>query len=143
MPRNYDIDTKVPKKPGEKIRCTKKEKEYRLRKLLHLSKNGWSTDQLEDFACQEWGLKIQQARAYVGDVLDSCVAAVSTLDKRRIAALTLMRFENAYRMAASQRNPSAMVAANAQIALHWVHHAPEITVNATEASNSLDPEEEF
>lgn len=135
--------TPKSKKPGERTRCTKIEREYRVRKLLHLSKNGWSVDQLEDYTMEEWGLKREMARKYVHEVLDICVGAISMMDKRRIAAITLMRFENAYRMAAAQRNPAAMVAANAQIAQHWINHAPEITVNQSEVTEVADPEEDF
>ena len=145
MPRSKPEKPTTPKskKPGERHRCTKLEREYRIRKLLQLYKNGYSTDQLEDYTMSEFGLKREMARKYVNEVLQLCVEAMSTLDKQRIAAITLLRFENAYRVAASQRNAAAMVAANAQIALHWVHHAPEITVNDTSSTDKPDPEEDF
>lgn len=114
-----------------------------MKKLIHLMKNGWSSDQLSEYACNEFGVSERQGREYVHYAMDACVEAVSVMDKRRIAAITLLRFENAYRLAAAQRNPQAMIAANAQIAQHWVHHAPEITVNSTATGDDHDPDEDF
>lgn len=146
MPRKkpQPPEPQVPKAkaPGDRSRCTKTEREYRVRKLLQLAKNGWSVDQLEDFTMHEWGIKREMARKYVNEVLDVCVASISLIDRRRIAALTLLRFENAYRMAVAQRNPAAMVAANAQIAQYWVAQVPEVSVSQS-TSDAPDPEEDF
>lgn len=126
-----------------KGRCTKAEHRIRILKLVTLSRNGWSTSQMQEYAIEEFGLKDDAARKLVIEALDFNVDAYAMYDKRRIAAMVLGRAENAYRLAASQRNPSAMVAANAQIALHWVHRAPEITVSGGAAADNSDPEENF
>lgn len=130
------------KKPHKRRMTTKAERTFRLAKLLQLCRIGWTTDQLEEYAMEEWAIPQATARDYVNRMLDHCVQAVSVLDKRRIAAVTLQRFEQAYRLAASQRNPAAMVAANAQIAQHWVKAAPEITYSEPPQVGD-DPEEDF
>lgn len=132
----------APRKPHKRRMTTKAERQYRLAKLLQLCRIGWTTDQLEEYAMQEWDIPQATARDYLHRMLDHCVQAVSVLDKRRIAAVTLQRFEQAYRLAASQRNPSAMVAANAQIAAYWVKAAPEITYSEPPDQGD-DPEEDF
>ena len=125
-----------------KRRSTKAEREYRVRKLMSLIKNGWDSSQLRDYASDEFGLGETGARNLVDAAYDAMVSGLSQLDKKRMAAICLVRFENAYRLAVSQRNPMAMVQANAQIANHWVKNAPEITISAA-ASDDLDPEEDF
>jgi hypothetical protein len=124
-------------------RSTKAEREYRVRKLMQLIKNGWDNNQLRDYAAEEFGLKETGARNLVDAAYDTIVTGMSQLDRKRIAAICLVRFENAYRLAASQRNPMAMIQANAQIAQHWVKHAPEITYSEQVSSDALDPEEDF
>lgn len=125
-----------------KRRSTKSEREYRIRKIMQLIKLGWDNSQLRDYASEEFGLKESGARALVDSAYDAIVNGMSQLDKRRIAAICLVRFENAYRLAASQRNPMAMIQANAQIAAHWVKNAPEITFSEQQ-SLEIDPEEDF
>lgn len=131
-------------KPGHspKRRSTKAEREYRVRKLMTLIKNGWDNGQLRDYASEEFGLGETGARNLVDAAYDAMVSGLSQLDKKRIAAICLIRFENAYRLAASQRNPMAMIQANAQIANHWVKNAPEITISGA-TDDGLDPEEDF
>ena len=125
-----------------KRRSTKAEREYRIRKLISLIKLGWDSNQLRDFASEEFGLKEDAARALVSASYDAMVTGMSQLDRKRIAAICLARFENAYRLAASQRNPMAMIQANAQIAQHWVKNAPEITFSEQQTADH-DPEEDF
>lgn len=110
---------------------------------MQLVKLGWDNSQLRDYVSEEFGLKESGARALVDSAYDAIVNGMSQLDKRRIAAICLVRFENAYRLAASQRNPMAMIQANAQIAAHWVKNAPEITINDRSAADAVDPEEDF
>lgn len=110
---------------------------------MQLTKLGWDTVQLREYASEEFGLQYRAARRLVVEAYDAIVNGMSDVDKRRIAAITLVRFENAYRLAASQRNPMAMIAANAHIANHWVKAAPEITVNNQGAGDEHDPEEDF
>lgn len=129
--------------PAPQRRSTKAEREYRIRKIMQLIKNGWDNNQLRDYAAEEFGLKETGARNLVDAAYDSMVHGMSQLDVKRIAAVCLMRFENAYRLAAAQRNPMAMIQANAQIAQHWVKHAPEITYSERASSDELDPEEDF
>lgn len=125
-----------------KRRSTKAEREYRIRKIMNLIKLGWDSNQLRDFALEEFGLKESGARALVDAAYDTIVTGMSSYDRKRIAAICLVRFENAYRLAASQRNPMAMIQANAQIAQHWVKHAPEITYSDQPIAEH-DPEEDF
>ncbi len=135
-------ETEAPKNYHRRRVTTQAERTFRLAKLLQLCRIGWTTDQLEEYAMTEWDVSRMTARGYVNRMLDQCVEAVSVMDKRRIAAVTLQRFEQAYRLAASQRNPAAMVAANAQIAQHWVKAAPEITYSEPPQVGE-DPEEDF
>ena len=123
-------------------RTTKAERDYRIRKLVKLIQNGWDNQRLRHYAADEWGLGEKAARVMVNAAYDTMVAAMSQLDLQRIAAICLLRFENAYALAAAQRNPMAMIQANAQIAQLWVKHAPEITYS-DRSSNDLDPEEDF
>lgn len=123
-------------------RPTKREQEYRIYKLTQLINVGWSARQLRKYACDEFGVQDRAARRLVDASYDALVDGLSHLDKRRIAATCLERFENAYRLAASQRNPMAMIQANAQIANIWVKNAPEITINSS-ATQEEDPEENF
>ena len=109
---------------------------------MQLIKNGWDTTQLRDYANTEYGLAATGARNLVEAAYDGLVDGMSQLDKKRIAAVCLTRFENAYRLAASQRNPMAMIQANAHIANHWVKNAPEITITGLNNAG-LDPEEDF
>jgi len=134
-------NTQQPRKRAP--HSTKKEREYRIRKLMQLTKLGWDTHQLREYASEEFGLQYRAARRLVIETYDAIVNGMSDMDKRRIAAITLVRFENAYRLAASQRNPMAMIQANAHIANHWVKAAPEITVNDQGAGDDHDPEEDF
>lgn len=124
-------------------RCSKVEKRIRIVKLLTLARNGFSTQQLEEYAMDQFCVKLEVARQYVAEALDENLESYMVMDKRRMAALTLCRFENAYRIAASQQNPSAMTAANSQIALHWVHRAPEITVSGGQSASKEDQAENF
>lgn len=112
-------------------------------KLTQLIGLGWSARQLRKYASEEFGVQDRAARRLVDASYDAIVDGMSHLDKRRIAAICLERFENAYRMAASQRNPMAMIQANAQIANIWVKNAPEITINDRSAADAVDPEEDF
>lgn len=123
-------------------RSTTKEREYRTRKLMQLAKLGWDAMQMREFAQKEWNVSDKTARRLVDLCYDAIVNGMSQLDRRRIAAICLVRFENAYRLAASQRNPMAMIQANAHIANHWVRSAPEITINEPQ-SDELDPDEDF
>lgn len=123
-------------------RSTKREQEYRIYKLTQLINLGWSARQLRKYACDEFGVQDRAARRLVDSSYDALVDCMSHLDKRRIAATCLERFENAYRLAASQRNPMAMIQANAQIAAHWVKAAPDITFS-NQQSLEIDPEEDF
>jgi hypothetical protein len=110
--------------------------------MMTLIKNGWDNTQLRQYASEEFGLGETGSRGLVSAAYDAIVNGMGELDKKRIAAICLVRFENAYRLAASQRNPMAMIQANAQIAHHWVKNAPEITVN--DSSNAdHDPAEDF
>lgn len=109
---------------------------------MTLIKNGWDNSQLRDYASEEFGLKETGARNLVDAAYDAMVSGLSQLDRKRIAAICLVRFENAYRLAASQRNPMAMIQANAHIANHWVKNAPEITISGV-SDDELDPEEDF
>ena len=124
-------------------RSTKAEREYRIAKIMQLIKNGWDNSQLRAYAAEEFGLKETGARGLVDAAYDAIVNGMSQLDRKRIAAICLVRFENAYRLAAAQRNPMAMIQANAQIAQHWVKHAPEITYSEQAGSDAIDPEEDF
>lgn len=124
-------------------RATKREQEYRVQKLTQLIGLGWSARQLRKYATEEFGVQDRAARRLVDLSYDALVDGMSHLDKRRIAATCLERFENAYRLAASQRNPMAMIQANAQIANIWVRNAPEITINDRSAADAVDPEEDF
>lgn len=126
-----------------KRRSTKSEREYRIRKIMQLIKLGWDNCQLRDYASEEFGLKESGARDLVSASYDAIVGGMSELDKKRIAAICLVRFENAYRLAASQRNPMAMIQANAHIAAHWVKNAPEITFSDRSVADTIDPEEDF
>ena len=110
---------------------------------MTLIKNGWDNTQLRQYAQDEFGLLETGSRNLVDAAYDAIVDGMSNLDRRRIAAICLVRFENAYRLAASQRNPMAMIQANAQIAQHWVKHAPEITVSGAQGTVEHDPEEDF
>lgn len=133
-----------PKQPQPiKRRSTKTERVYRIRKIMQLIKLGWDNNQLRDYATEEFGLKESGARALVSASYDALVGGMSELDVKRIAAICLVRFENAYRLAASQRNPMAMIQANAHIANHWVRHAPEITINDRSTTDVRDPGEDF
>lgn len=113
-----------------------------MRKLVKLIHNGWDNQRLRHYASDEWGLGEKAARTMVNAAYDSIVSAMSQLDLQRIAAICLARFENAYALAAAQRNPMAMIQANAQIAQLWVKHAPEITYS-DRSSHDQDPEEDF
>lgn len=124
-------------------RSTKREQEYRIHKLTQLINLGWSARQLRKYASDEFGVQDRAARRLVDASYDALVDGMGHLDKRRIAATCLERFENAYRLAASQRNPMAMIQANAQIANIWVKNAPEITINNSSATEVEDPEENF
>lgn len=124
-------------------RSTKREQEYRISKITQLISLGWSARQLRKYASEEFGVQDRAARRLVDASYDALVDCMGHLDKRRIAAACLERFENAYRLAASQRNPMAMIQANAQIANIWVKHAPEITYSERTSSDALDPEEDF
>lgn len=115
----------------------------RMTQLLTLMRNGWGPGQLEEYAIKEFGVKVEVAARLVNDALEANVESYVILDRRRLAALTLSRFENAYRLAASQRNPTAMTAANSQIAAHWVGRAPEVTVSGGTTADANDPEEDF
>jgi aspartokinase-like uncharacterized kinase len=132
--------TERPKKVNK--RCSKAEQEYRIRKLMTLVKNGWDTTQLRQYVREEYGLGDSAAHRLVDATYDAIVDGMNELDRRRINAITLVRFENAYRLAVSQRNPMAMVQANSHIANHWVKNAPEITSSAASA-DANDPEEDF
>lgn len=123
-------------------RTTKAEREYRIRKLVKLIKIGWDNQRLRRYAVDEWGLGEKAARVMVNAAYDTMVNAMSQLDLQRIAAICLVRFENAYALATAQRNPMAMIQANAQIAQLWVKAAPEITYSER-TGNDLDPEEDF
>lgn len=123
-------------------RTTKAERQYRIRKIIKLIQNGWDNQRLRHYAADEWGLGEKAARVMVNAAYDTMVSAMSQLDLQRIAAICLARFENAYALAAAQRNPMAMIQANAHIAQMWVKHAPEITYN-DRSSNDVDPEEDF
>lgn len=132
-----------PEPPKEvRHRSTSLEREYRIRKLMQLAKLGWDAMQMREHAQKEWDVSDRTARRLVDQCYDAIVNGMSQLDKRRIAAICLVRFENAYRLAASQRNPMAMIQANAHIANHWVRSAPEITFSEQQ-SQELDPEEDF
>lgn len=111
--------------------------------MLTLARNGWSTSQMQDYAMDEFNLTELAAANLVNESLEANVEAYVILDRRRLAALTLARFENSYRLAASQRNPSAMIAANSQIAQHWVQRAPDITVSGGKTADAHDSEEDF
>jgi nucleoid DNA-binding protein len=124
-------------------RTTKAEREYRVRKIVQLINAGWGNQQLREYATNEWGLGEKAARSIVAAAYDTMVGAMSQLDLQRIAAICLGRFEQAYRLAVSQRNPMAMIQANAQIAQYWVKHAPEITFNGSGSNVEQDPEEDF
>lgn len=124
-------------------RSTKREQEYRINKLTQLINLGWSARQLRKYASEEFGVQDRAARRLVDASYDALVDCMGHLDKRRIAAACLERFENAYRLAASQRNPMAMIQANAHIANIWVKNAPEITINNSSAAQVEDPEENF
>lgn len=132
-----------PKGRKKKKRCTKLEKLYRIRQLMAMAKAGYSIGELEDWGMEQWDLTRESMRAYTQEMLNSCVEAVSVFDKQRIAALTLVRFEHAYRLALKKSDPMAMVAANAQIAKYWVHAAPEIVPPPDTGDNKPDPEEDF
>lgn len=123
-------------------RTTKAERQYRIRKIVKLIQNGWDNQRLRHYAADEWGLGEKAARVMVNEAYDTMVRAMSQLDLQRIAAICLARFENAYALAAVQRNPMAMIQANAHIAQMWVKHAPEITYS-DRSSNDVDPEEDF
>lgn len=110
--------------------------------MMQLIKNGWDTQQLRQHAREEYGLGQTGAHNLVDAAYDHIVAGMDELDRRRINAITLVRFENAYRLAVSQRNPMAMIQANSHIANHWVKNAPEITTGAANA-DADDPEEDF
>jgi len=110
---------------------------------MSLIKNGWDSTQLRQYAQDEFGLLETGSRNLVAAAYDALVEGMSSLDRKRIAAICLVRFENAYRLAASQRNPMAMIQANAQIAHHWVKHAPEITVSGAQGEIQHDSEEDF
>lgn len=114
-----------------------------MRKIVQLINGGYGNQQLRDYAMNEWGLGEKAARTLVSGAYDTMVSAMSQLDLQRIAAITLGRFEQAFRLAASQRNPMAMIQANAQIAQYWVKHAPEITYSGGSTSDAHDPEEDF
>ena len=129
--------------PAPQRRSTKAEREYRIRKIMQMIKNGWDNNQLRDYAAEEFGLKETGARNLVDAAYDAIVNGMSQLDCKRIAAICLVRFENAYRLAAAQRNPMAMIQANAQIAQHWVKNAPEITYSGQASNDDVDPEEDF
>lgn len=130
-------------KPRFTPRSTKREQEYRIQKLMQLIGLGWSARQLRKFAMEEFGVQDRAARRLVDASYDSLVDCMTHLDKRRIAATCLERFENAYRLAASQRNPMAMTQANAHIASIWVKNAPEITYSGQPTGDAPDPEEDF
>lgn len=132
----------TPQPRAFRKRSTKAEQEYRIRKLMSLVKLGWDNMQLRDYASEQFELKGDSARRLVDATYDAIVRGMSELDKKRIAAICLVRFENAYRLAASQRNPMAMIQANAQIANHWVRNAPEVTFSE-QTSSEVDPEEDF
>jgi hypothetical protein len=132
-----------PKGRRKKKRCTKLEKLYRIRQLMTMAKAGYSIGELEDWGMKQWDLTRESMRAYTQEMLNSCVDAVSVFDKQRIAALTLVRFEHAYRLALKNKDPGAMVAANAQIAKYWVHAAPEVVHPPDPGSGEPDPEEAF
>lgn len=113
-----------------------------MRKLVQLINVGHGNQQLREYAQNEWGLGEKAARALVSAAYDTMVSAMGQLNLQRIAAITLARFEQAYRLAASQRNPQAMIQANSQIAAYWVKAAPEITYSGG-TSQEADPEEDF
>ena len=110
---------------------------------MQLIKLGWDSHQLREYASEEFGLKSTASWDLVNASYDAMTQGLTVLDQRRMAAICLARFENAYRLAASQRNPMAMIQANAHIANHWVKNIPEITVSGRSSSEVADPEEDF
>lgn len=119
--------SKAPRKPRA-TRATKLEMEYRRRALMAMLKAGYGVAEMRQYARETWGLKYNAAQNLVNEVMEAVVEAMSTYDLRRLASVTYMRFEHAYRMAEKMKRVEAMVSALDSIARYWLKTPPEVVV---------------
>lgn len=132
------------KKPRKK--ATRLEKLFRVRELQTLCINGYSALDLESHCIQKWGLSLPNARLYIKEALGGMVDSLTETDQQKIALIIFHRYENAYKLARSLKNPGAMIMACDSMARYFLKKAPDADIVANQATREAathDPREDF
>lgn len=132
------------KKPRKK--ATRLEKLFRVRELQTLCINGYSALDLESHCIQKWGLSLPNARLYIKEALGGIVDSLTETDQQKIALIIFHRYENAYKLARSLKNPGAMIMACDSMARYFLKKAPDADIVANQATREAathDPREDF
>ncbi len=117
-----------------------------MRELQTLCINGYSALDLESHCIQKWGLSLPNARLYIKEALGGIVDSLTETDQQKIALIIFHRYENAYKLARSLKNPGAMIMACDSMARYFLKKAPDADIVANQATREAathDPREDF